>query len=213
MGPRGTRTALTVIVFLNGASSSGKTSIARALQATWHGPLLHLGIDTMLAMLPGAYVGTAPRAHEGFEFQHDTDDRGPIVRVRSGPLGRKLTASFAGIVALLAADEHDVVVDYVLFDTTELVPWLRELRRFPVYFVAVRCDVAALEARELARGDRMVSLARPQHAVVHDAPRHYDLEVDTTARSPYDVAATIIGFVREHPCPKGFDRLRAELGV
>jgi chloramphenicol 3-O phosphotransferase len=202
-----------MIIFLNGASSSGKTALARALQAAWHGPLLHLGVDTMLSLLPAAYVGMAPRAHEGFEFYHDADDRGPIVRIRSGPIGRKLEESFARVVALLAADDHDVVVDYVLLDTTGLVPYLRELRPFPVYFVGVRCDLGTLEARELARGDRMLNLARPQSSAVHDGPRHYDLDVDTAARSPYDLATTIIGFVQQHPRPDGFDRLRSELGV
>ena len=200
-----------MIVFLNGASSSGKTAIARALQAAWQGPLLHLGIDTMLGLLPAAYVGTGLRAHEGFEFYQDADERGPVVRVRPGAVGRMLAGSFARVVAQLAADGHDVVVDYVVLETEDLVPYLRELRRFPVYFVAVRCDVAALEARELVRGDRFLTLARAQSATVHSGPRHYDLDVDTTTRSPYDLAAEIIEFVRRHPRPRGFDRLRSEL--
>jgi len=37
--------------------------------------------------------------------------------------------------------------------------------------------------------------------------------VDTTACSPDDVAANIIEFVRQHPRPDGFERLRSELGV
>jgi chloramphenicol 3-O phosphotransferase len=202
-----------MIIFLNGASSSGKTAIARALQGAWHRPLLRLGIDTLLGLLPAAYVGSGPCAHEGVEFYQDADDHGPLVRVRSGPIGRKLAESFARVVALLAADDHDLVVDYVLLDTNDLVPYLRELRPFQVYFVAVRCDVGALEARELARGDRLVNLARAQHSAVHDGPRHYDLEVDTTARSPYDLATTIITFVQEHPRPEGFHHLRSELGM
>jgi chloramphenicol 3-O phosphotransferase len=202
-----------MIVFLNGASSSGKTTIARALQAAWSVPLLHLGIDTMLSMLPAAYLGTGPRAHEGVEFYRDADDRGPVVRIRSGPVVRKLAESFARVVARLTADDHDVVVDYVLLDTKDLVPYLRALRPFAVYFVAVRCDVGVLEARELARGDRLVNMARPQSSAVHDGPRHYDLDVDTTACSPDDVATNIIGFLRQHPRPDGFERLLTELGV
>jgi chloramphenicol 3-O phosphotransferase len=200
-----------MIIFLNGASSSGKTTIARAQQSRWDGPLLHLGIDTLLSLLPAAYVGMGTRAHEGFEFYPGTDARGPVVRVRSGAVGRKLGKSFARVVGLLAADEHDVVVDHVLLDADDLVPYLRELRPFRVYFIGVRCDLSTLEARELARGDRMLNLARPQHELVHDGPRHYDLEVDTTARSPYDAAAEIIGFTRQHPHPQSFSRLRSEL--
>jgi chloramphenicol 3-O phosphotransferase len=135
------------------------------------------------------------------------------VRIRSGPVVRKLAESFARVVARLAADENDVVVDYVVLDTKDLVPYLRALQPFAVYFVAVRCDVEVLEARELARGDRLLNMARPQSSAVHDGPRHYDLDVDTTACCPDDVAANIIEFVRQHPRPDGFDRMRSELGV
>jgi chloramphenicol 3-O phosphotransferase len=202
-----------MIILLNGASSSGKTTLARALQAKWDGPLLHLGIDTTIGMLPAAYVGMGPRSCEGFEFYYDADDRGPVVRLRSGPVARKLGASIARAVALLAADGHDLVLDYVILETKDLVPYLQELGRFRVYFVGVRCDLGTLEARELSRGDRMLNLARPQHGAVHAAPRHYDLEVDTTAGNPYDLATRIIKHTRQNPQPDSFVKLRAELGV
>jgi chloramphenicol 3-O phosphotransferase len=202
-----------MIIFLNGASSSGKTTLARALQANWNGPLLHLGIDTALSMLPAAYVGMGLRAHEGFEFCHDVDDRGPVVRVRSGPVARKLGETFARVVGLLAADGHDVVVDYVILETRDLLPYLRELRAIRVYFVVVRCDLGVLEARELARGDRLANLARPQHDAVHRGSRHYDVEVDTSAASPHDLAARIISFTQQNPHPESFNILRSELGV
>jgi chloramphenicol 3-O phosphotransferase len=82
-----------------------------------------------------------------------------------------------------------------------------------VCFVGVRCDLAVLEARELARGDRLPNLARPQHAVVHAGPRRYDLEVDTGTAGPHELAATIVEATRRNPRPGSFDRLRAELGV
>jgi chloramphenicol 3-O phosphotransferase len=160
-----------MIILLNGASSSGKTTLARALQAKWDSPLLHLGIDTTIGMLPAAYVGMGPRSCEGFEFYYDADDRGPVVRVRSGPVARKLGASIARTVALLAAEGHDLVLDYVILETKDLVPFLQELGPFRVYFVGVRCDLGTLEARELSRGDRMLNLARPQHGAVHAPPR------------------------------------------
>lgn len=202
-----------MVILLNGASSSGKTTLARALQAKWDGPLLHLGIDTTIGMLPAAYVGMGPRSCEGVEFYYGADDRGPVVRVRSGPVARKLGASIARMVALLAADGHDLVLDYVIFETKDLVPFLEELGAFRVYFVGVRCDLGTLEARELSRGDRMLNLARPQHEAVHAAPRHYDLEVDTTAGNPYDLATSIIEHTRQNLRPDSFVKLRAELGV
>jgi hypothetical protein len=42
---------------------------------------------------------------------------------------------------------------------------------------------------------------------------HYELEVDTTARNPYDLATSIIEHTRYNPRPDSFSRLRGELGV
>ena len=56
-----------MIVFLNGASSSGKTSLARALQANWSEPLLYWSLDMVIAQLPFAYTGKGAHAQEGFE--------------------------------------------------------------------------------------------------------------------------------------------------
>ena len=60
-----------MILMLNGASSSGKTALARALQLQWLGPLLHLGTDTAIGMLPASYVGMKPSAREGIDFVHE----------------------------------------------------------------------------------------------------------------------------------------------
>lgn len=35
-----------IAIILNGASSSGKTSIARAMQAIWPSPLIHASLDS-----------------------------------------------------------------------------------------------------------------------------------------------------------------------
>lgn len=87
------------------------------------------------------------------------------------------------------------------------------LADLPLYFIGVQCDLAVLEARELARGDRFLNSARPQHAAVHAAPRHYDLLVDTTRAGPYELAARIIGHIAAQPTPTGFAQLRRELGL
>jgi len=59
-----------VIVILNGTSSSGKTALARALQLQWSGPLLYLGTDSALQMLPAAWVGMQPSARDGVELPY-----------------------------------------------------------------------------------------------------------------------------------------------
>ena len=54
------------IILLNGASSAGKTSIARELQRVLPEPYLRTGIDDFFRMLPPRYLGTESPADQGF---------------------------------------------------------------------------------------------------------------------------------------------------
>ena len=200
-----------MIVLLNGASSSGKTALARALQLRWASPLLHVGIDTVLQMLPQSYVGMKPSARDGIEFYSDVDDRGPVVRVRSGPVGDKVQQSFARAVRLLADDGHDVVLDLVLLDRNSASSYIDALHGHRTYFIGVHCDGAILEARELARGDRFQNLARAQLPAVHMFREFYDLEIDTSTRGPNDLAGAILEFVAREASPTGVTRLHSML--
>jgi len=46
------------IIVLNGTSSSGKTTLVRAMQSAWPRPLLHIGLDHFINMLPFAYTAS-----------------------------------------------------------------------------------------------------------------------------------------------------------
>ena len=58
--------AMTQIVVLNGGSSAGKSSIARALQLTLPAPWLTFGVDVLIDALPGR--GDDPRSGIVFEI-------------------------------------------------------------------------------------------------------------------------------------------------
>jgi chloramphenicol 3-O phosphotransferase len=53
-----------MIIFLNGCSSSGKTTIAKAIQHLSDEPWLLLGIDTFFHMMPSKYVGFGALLHK-----------------------------------------------------------------------------------------------------------------------------------------------------
>jgi chloramphenicol 3-O phosphotransferase len=80
------------IVFLNGASSAGKTSIAKALQDLTDEPFMLLGLDTCFAMVPPRRAGgpEGPMRHLGFAYEHLPKDNGhpcsrsPTVRLAHG---------------------------------------------------------------------------------------------------------------------------------
>jgi chloramphenicol 3-O phosphotransferase len=56
-----------MLILINGASSSGKTSLARSLQKLWSGPLLYWSLDQVISQLPFSYTGTGEYSTTGFE--------------------------------------------------------------------------------------------------------------------------------------------------
>ena len=74
------------IILLNGAGSSGKTSIARAIQHLSNEQWLTFGVDTFIEMTPYPSPG---KDAEYFAFVPGENNRGPLMRVESKPTGDK----------------------------------------------------------------------------------------------------------------------------
>ncbi len=213
------------IILLNGTGSAGKTSIARALQALFEEPYLHLGMDCFYVEVcppkylfrlvePGAYVeGEEARAPESVLFLPATGEAGQGARtaIRLPPFGHRLISSMHHAVAAVAGLGNHVIVDHVLWEPRWLPECLELWRGFSVLFVGVRCPLAVVEARELARADRSAKgVVRWQFERVH-AHGAYDLEVDTSVASPLECAERIKRRALEGPAPEAFERLRAQV--
>lgn len=200
------------IIFLNGASSSGKTAIAHALQQTMEEFYVHTGIDHFFERVPLRFHafsnGPEPETPYGALWVMPAGQP-PVTELRFGPAGIRLFAGMYGAVAALASAGNNVIVDDVVFDPAVLREALRALEGFDVLFVGVRCPLEVLRERELARGDRMGGLASVQHEIVH-AHGVYDLEVDTSLSSAMDCAFLIKQRVQDGPRPTAFDALRRD---
>jgi chloramphenicol 3-O phosphotransferase len=189
---------------LNGTSSAGKTSLARALQDRWDGPLLDAGLDRHLAMLPRRYMGPAwPEV-----FRYETAPDGTVLRVVPGPVGHRLVRGLHRAVAALAAEGHDVVVDHVLLDPDWARDLARVLRGTPTVLVGVRCEPPVLLERERVRGDRTIGQALAQLAVVH-AHGGYDVEVDTAVLDVHSAADAVMAWMAGDTAPSALGALLA----
>jgi chloramphenicol 3-O phosphotransferase len=184
-----------VIVLLNGTSSAGKTSLAKALQRRWPGPLLAVGIDTVVFALPGRWLDP-PGWHEVFVYTGAGDD----LEITPGPLGDRLVAGLHRSVAALAGQGFDVVVDHVLLSRSWVEDAATALAGHPVLSVGVRCPLAEVVRREAARKDRTLGQARAQFEPVHRWPG-YDLELDTSQADPDTCAEHVLRAATTHPGP------------
>jgi chloramphenicol 3-O phosphotransferase len=173
------------IIVLNGTSSAGKSSIARVLQDKMDEPYAHLLIEEFLPRLPARYLsGEHP---EGVRME-ETRDGGKYVV--SGAVGERMVAGFYAAVAAVAGAGNNVIVDTLMGDPFDAAECARQLSSLDVLMVGVHCSLTILEERERGRGDRTPGLARGELTRVHKYA-DYDLEVDTSRKSPEECAAAI----------------------
>lgn len=202
-----------MIIFLNGCSSSGKSTIAKAIQHLSEKPWLLLGIDTFFHMMPSKHVGFGEKANEGYHFIPGQDEEGPIMHIQTGPFGNAVAQSIPKVVQALANDGHNLIVDEVLFTDKELENYARALVANAVYFIGVMCDLKTMQEREILRGDRALGLARGQINHVHKLSCSYDLTVDTTHTSAFDCAHEVLSFIERTPEPQAFKQIQGGQGV
>ncbi|MEV0371869.1 AAA family ATPase [Streptomyces sp. NPDC050636] len=176
------------IIFLNGTSSSGKSSIAKELLQVLDEPYFHMPVDTFHGMRSRREV---------------TPDELRLVL-------RRTWMGFHRAVAGMAAAGNNVVVDHVLSEQWRLLDCLGLFAARDVVLVGVHCSLLELERRERERGDRPTGLAARQLAQVH-AHGLYDIECDTTTASAVDCAQHIRDFLPQRPTPTAFEQLRAKL--
>jgi len=170
----------TQVIVLNGGSSSGKSGIARCLQAVLPDPWLAFGVDTLIQAMPLALQMSAT----GIEF-------GPDGEVVVGPEFRTLEAAWiTGIAAMARAGARIVIDEAFLGGAASQQRWQDALGALRVLWVGVRCDAAVAAGREMARGDRVTGMAAAQAELVHQGV-FYDLQVDTTHTEALECARTI----------------------
>ncbi|MEJ3749279.1 chloramphenicol phosphotransferase CPT [Actinomycetes bacterium KLBMP 9797] len=168
------------MIVLNGGSSSGKSGIARCLQAILPDPWLVFGVDALIEAMPVSMRTTGA----GIEFAPDGG-------VRVGPeFGRLQAAWMEGIAAMVRAGARVILDDVFLGGAGSQQRWQKVLTGLDVLWVGVRCDSAVAAGREIARGDRVRGMAVSQAEMVHQGVA-YDLEVDTTHTESLTCARTV----------------------
>ncbi|MFJ1754959.1 chloramphenicol phosphotransferase CPT [Kitasatospora sp. NPDC088134] len=177
------------MIVLNGGSSSGKSSLARALQEQLADPWLLFGIDDLIDAMPGRLLrggsGIALGAADG--------------AVSVGAEFRSLEGAWmAGVAATARAGARVLVDDVFLSGAASQARWRAALHGLDVLWVGVRCPAPVAAAREAERPDRTAGMAADQAERVHTGV-DYDLTVDTASASAADCARTVAARLAQRP--------------
>jgi len=169
------------IIIINGPSSSGKTTLALALQKQLDMPFIRFSFDLFIE-------------HKAF----------PSEQIKSGKFSWEQMRPFVfrGLhqcLAALATAGNNIIFDHII----ETKGWLYELisliSELDVFFVGLHCSLAELERREIQRGDRRPGEARQDFETVHSIPT-YDLELDSENPLEQNVTLLIQAWKeRKHP--------------
>jgi chloramphenicol 3-O phosphotransferase len=183
------------IIILNGASSSGKTSILEELQNSLSDPYLNAGIDKFIWMLPKRYLDRP--------LWDDVLGRA----TQSGKTGSTLISGMHHAIAALARAGNNVLADHVLVEREWVLECADLFSDLPAFLIGINCPLAILEQREKARRDRTLGQARAQYELVH-AHGTYDLELDTSLESINSCAQRIIALTNSGRHPTAFQLLK-----
>lgn len=176
---------MATVILLNGAGSVGKSSIAKALQTITAEPFLRMEMDSFLNMMPEPYWDHP----DGLVFETVQQDGKPAVIIGSGPVAERTFRGMRHAIAAMAGQGNNLIVDDVLLED-ELAEYSALLAGSTFHVVGLHAPLDILEARERARGDRLIGLARWQYDRVHRG-KSYDLELDTSKTTPMECAEAI----------------------
>ena len=183
------------VILLNGSSSSGKTTLAGALQQALAEPLQHVALDQFRDGMPDRIRGLNSPAGSpgasGLNVVPRAVDGEALTHIEFGDVGERVLRAMRRSVAALANEGIWVVVDDLLFKPAYLHDYAVALRDVPSYLVGVRCPAAVVETREGERTGRFPGTARSHFETVHAHGANYDVEVDTSRLSPADCAAVV----------------------
>ena len=147
------------IIFLNGVSSAGKTTLSKTLQHKLATPYYWLAEDVFRDMTP-----------EKFDNEDSEENEQAWINTIFGMYHTARMYSDLGM---------NIIIDTVTDDDLFLDKAVALLHDYPTLFVHVTCPLEEMQRREKERGDRIIGLAEEQQPLLCPLDNTYDITVDT----------------------------------
>lgn len=191
------------IIFLNGSSSAGKTTLAIMLQQMLSEPYQHMALDMFRDGMPGRFRGLnspdgSPGAR-GLNVVPVQREGERVTQIRFGDHGEQVLRGMRRAIAAFAREGNHVIVDDLLFKPEYLDDYADALTGLNAWLIGVRCSLDRVNQREAQRSGRFPGTATSHFHEVHAHGCAYDLEVDTSDTTPRACAERIITRLNEPP--------------
>jgi chloramphenicol 3-O phosphotransferase len=177
---------MSTIIFINGTSSSGKTSLLKLLQKKLPEPYLDMGVDKFIWMLPGRYL------------DRPLWDEVLGKALHSGPVGWSLFSGMHHAIAAAASRGNNILADHVFVEKDWVDECAELFAEINAYLIGLHCPLEVLEQREKDRKDRTLGQAKLQYEVIHKYTQ-YDLELDTSKLTAEECAEQVIERLKSSP--------------
>jgi chloramphenicol 3-O phosphotransferase len=165
-----------MIFYINGASSSGKSTIALALQKLIRTPVLYFSTDRIIQSLPTS-VTDAIHGNSRYEVSVDWSS---------------LFKGYFDCVLALSKANNIVIADCPIYSEGTYKLYQDSIGSYTrKIVVGLKCDLETLQNREKTRSDRDPGLAAMQFKEIHNFMK-YDLMVDSQLHSADEIAHLIL---------------------
>lgn len=183
------------VIFVNGASSAGKTSLIRAAQQLTEVPYLHVGLDHCFAAVPQPWGGggQGPYQAEGFAYRESVNpaDGLPRTEIGYGPAGAAMMAAYRRSLVTLLDNGCRLAIDELLLDAAIGADYALLLEPFDVQYILMSAGADCLETRCVARGYKP-GFGRWSMSAGDNLPLPYDQRFDSERQDSSGCAAALV---------------------
>ena len=173
-----TRNNLPQIYIFSGTSSSGKTTLAKALKERLDNSYINLSLDDHIKLILESY---------GDHYQKIFENE-----LALSVIIPNLVLSFHDIIHAFLMNNQKVIIDHVLQENEWKEDLFGKISQYNVFCIGLYCSLKELEKREKERKDRKVGLAAYQLNRVHENMK-YDIVLDTEGTNIEECINAILG--------------------
>ena len=196
------------IIILNGASSSGKTSIIKEFIELYNGCFYMYSMDIIHSFLPEKYKIYSNHKNLNKNYQNTLTEENKkgfyfenSKKCLMGEYAKNISNDMINMLFTLALNNRNVIVDYVLYGLDDLKKIATKFRNIDnVYIIRVFCEDNELSRRELERSDRIIGSAINSQKLIDT--KYNDYVLNSTNKTPLALAKELLNFIENNKAKK-----------